>query len=179
MDYQGISSNTDNICKLCNVRPCIYTCPRCEIKYCSSVCYKSEAHSECSESFYKQCVIDEIKSHEKDTEGRKKMLEILKRVHEEDIKNMEALASDDEIDDELKEELDSDDDNDIPDLESRLHNINLDNADEVWSALTDAEKQEFEALIKNGDVEKFLPQWIPWWTYHTKKETCARYRSKG
>ena len=42
------------------------------------------------------------------------MLEILKRVHEEDIKNMEALASDDEIDnDELEEELDSDDDNDV------------------------------------------------------------------
>mgnify|MGYP004589847615 CR=1 FL=1 len=91
----------------------MYTCPRCEIRYCSSICYKSEAHSECSESFYKQCVIDEIKSHGKDTEGRKKMLEILKRVHEEDKKNMEALTSDDEIDNDELEELDSDDDNDV------------------------------------------------------------------
>lgn len=172
MDIQGTcTTDTDNVCELCNTRPRKYTCPQCEIRYCSSDCYKSEAHSECSESFYKQCVIDEIKSQGKDTEGRKKMLEILKRVHEEDLKNIEALESDDEIDnDELEEQLDSDDEEDIPDLERRLNNINLDNADEVWSALTDDEKQEFEALVKNGDIEKLLPQWIPWWTYHTKKK---------
>lgn len=42
------------------------------------------------------------------------MLEILKRVHEEDLKNMEALESDDEIDnDELEEQLDSDDEEDV------------------------------------------------------------------
>lgn len=42
------------------------------------------------------------------------MLEILKRVHEEDLKNMEALESDDEIDnDELEEQLDSDDEGDV------------------------------------------------------------------
>lgn len=48
--------------------------------------------------------------------------------------------------------------------------MNLDNADEVWSALTITEKQEFEALLKNGDIEKLLPQWIPWWTHHIKKK---------
>lgn len=58
----------------------------------------------------------------------------------------------------------------VPDLGRRLENINLDNADEVWSALTDDEKQQFEALIKNGEIEKLLPQWAPWWTYHVKKK---------
>ncbi|CAL7938745.1 unnamed protein product [Xylocopa violacea] len=177
MDIQATSStNIDSVCKFCNTRPRAYTCPRCGLGYCSSDCYKSEAHSECSESFYKQCVLDELKSQESDPEGRQKMIEILKRVHEQDLENMEALVESDEMDDEEEtieesvEELDSDDDETVPNLERRLQNINLDNADEVWSALTDAEKQEFEALIKNGDIEKFLPQWVPWWTYHSKKK---------
>ncbi|XP_017760278.1 PREDICTED: zinc finger HIT domain-containing protein 2 [Eufriesea mexicana] len=169
MDIQEISStNMDNICNLCNIRPSAYTCPRCDIKYCSAECYKSEAHLECSESFYKQCVIDELKSQEKDSEDKKKMTEILKRVHEQDLKIIESLIDNEFGDESLH--LDSDDEEDVLDLEERLHDINLDNADEVWSALTDAEKQEFEAIIKNGDIEKFLPQWVPWWTYSTNKK---------
>ncbi|CAK9823671.1 Zinc finger HIT domain-containing protein 2 [Anthophora retusa] len=173
MDIQKASSaNTENICKLCNSLPRLYTCPRCDIGYCSVNCYKSDAHLECSESFYKQCVEDELKLQERGPGSRLKMIEILKRVHEQDLINMQALESDNEDEEEgemSEEQLDSDDEEDVPDLENRLHNINLDNADEVWSALTDAEKQEFEALIKNGDIEKLLPQWVPWWTYTKKK----------
>ena len=40
----------------------------------------------------------------------------------------------------------------------------------MWSALTDDEKQQFEALIKNDEIDKLLPQWAPWWTYHVKKK---------
>ncbi|XP_006617042.1 zinc finger HIT domain-containing protein 2 [Apis dorsata] len=166
---QRNSTNLNNICKLCNKHPHIYTCPRCEIKYCSVDCYKKEAHLECSESFYKQCVINELKSQERDTEDRQKMLKILKRVHEQDLEDIETLEND-EIDEESEEQLDSDDEENISDLEKRLNDINLDNADEVWSVLTNAEKQEFEALIKNGDIDKFLPKWIPWWINCTKKK---------
>lgn len=176
MDSPGTSTaNIENLCKLCNARSRVYTCPRCGIGYCNVDCYKSEAHLECSESFYKQCIEDELKSQEKDAEGRKKMIEILKRVHEQDLRNTD-FESDDASDeggraeDELEEQLDSDDEENIPDLEQRLQNVNLDNADEVWSALTNDEKQQFEALIKNGEIEKLLPQWVPWWTYHVKKE---------
>lgn len=55
-------------------------------------------------------------------------------------------------------------------MEDRLKNVNLDNADEVWSVLTSSERQEFEALIKNGEVEKLVPKWIPWWTYNIEKK---------
>lgn len=30
-----------------------YSCPRCNIKYCSLDCYRSQAHRQCSEAFYK------------------------------------------------------------------------------------------------------------------------------
>ena len=48
-------------------------------------------------------------------------------------------------------------------MEQRLANIDLDNADELWSVLTDGERQEFEAILQSNDIEKMLPEWIPWW----------------
>ncbi|XP_076624224.1 zinc finger HIT domain-containing protein 2 [Colletes latitarsis] len=174
MDSPGTSMmNTNNLCKLCNTRPRTYTCPRCGIAYCNIDCYKSEAHLECSESFYRQCVQEELGSYENDPEDKKKMIEILKRVHEQTLKHGDLEIddiSDKDYEEELEEQLDSDDEDDVPDLEKRLQNVNLDNPDEVWSTLTDAEKQEFEALIKNGEIEKLLPQWVPWWTYHMKRK---------
>ncbi|KAK2579232.1 hypothetical protein KPH14_008201 [Odynerus spinipes] len=149
-------------CKLCNKKPKSYTCPRCGIGYCNLDCYKSEVHLECSESFYKQCVEEELKSSESDPEARRKMIEILKRVHEGDIENDMSMESEDE------EELDSDDEANLLDLETRLKDIDLDNPDQVWAILSDAEKQEFEALVKSGEAYKLLPPWLPWWTIHKK-----------
>lgn len=56
------------------------------------------------------------------------------------------------------------------DLETRLQNVNFENPDELWSVLSDAEKQEFEALVKNGEVEKILPAWTPWWIHGVQKK---------
>jgi hypothetical protein len=58
----------------------------------------------------------------------------------------------------------------IPDLETRLQNVNLDDPNELWSVLSAAEKQEFEALLKNGEAEKLLPKWTPWWIHRTEKK---------
>jgi len=51
-----------------------------------------------------------------------------------------------------------------------LQNVNLDDPNELWSVLSATEKQEFEALLKNGEAEKLLPKWIPWWIHHTEKK---------
>lgn len=166
------SSNTNstvNICKLCNERLQLYTCPRCGIGYCGLECYKSDAHMDCSESFYKQCVEDELKAQENDPTVRQKMVEILKRVHDADLDaNLEY--SEDESSDEGDFTLDSDDDQELTDLATRLENVNVEDPNELWSALSDAERQEFEALLKNGEAEKLLPKWTPWWTHRVEKK---------
>lgn len=87
----------------------------------------------CSEDFYKQCVKENLDSS--DEKSKAKMLDILKRSHEENTKDPE------------KEELDSDDD-DCDDLGNRLAGIDLDDTEMVWSKLTESERQEFEAFIK-------------------------------
>lgn len=93
----------------CKKHARLYTCPRCGIGYCGIQCYKSNAHTDCSESFYKQCVEDELKSQENDPAIRQKMEEILKRVHEEDLE-------DDILEENIDEEdssLDSDDEQEV------------------------------------------------------------------
>ncbi|XP_011870834.1 PREDICTED: zinc finger HIT domain-containing protein 2 [Vollenhovia emeryi] len=160
------TSSAANICELCNKRARLYTCPRCGTGYCGAECYKSDAHTDCSESFYRQCVEDELKSQENDPAARQKMMEILQRVHEADLENDldEGSTSGEDY------PLDSDDEQELLDLETRLQNVNFEDPNELWSALSEAERQEFEALIKNGEAEKLLPKWVPWWTCCVEKK---------
>lgn len=70
-----------------------------------------------------------------DTESKTKMLEVLKRMHEETA---------------IEDELDSDDE-DIDqylDLGERLAGIDLDDTEKVWEQLTDNEKKDFEAFLR-------------------------------
>lgn len=65
--------------------------------------------------------------------------------------------------------MDSDDE-DGPSLEERLANIDLDDADELWSSLTNSERQEFEAIIQSNNFDEILPDWTPWWEHDVQKK---------
>lgn len=70
-------------CGLCLSKPSCYTCPRCNILYCGLACYRSQNHSSCSEEFYKESVLQELKSQgATDEEGKRKMHEILLRIRQ-------------------------------------------------------------------------------------------------
>lgn len=74
----GSNTRRNAVCTLCKCKPSCYTCPRCNIHYCGLACYQSKEHSVCSEEFYKESVLHELKEMGKtETEGRKKMQEIL------------------------------------------------------------------------------------------------------
>ncbi|KAJ8276572.1 hypothetical protein COCON_G00083240 [Conger conger] len=69
------------VCGLCLSKPPFYTCPRCNVLYCGLACYRSSAHSVCSEEFYKESVIEELRGMgETEEEGKRKMQEILLRL---------------------------------------------------------------------------------------------------
>ncbi|GLD63943.1 zinc finger HIT domain-containing protein 2 [Lates japonicus] len=74
----GTNARRNVVCMLCKSKPSCYTCPRCNLHYCSLACYQSPDHSVCSEEFYKESVLEELKDMGKtEFEGRKKMQEIL------------------------------------------------------------------------------------------------------
>uniref|UniRef100_G3P9B5 Zinc finger, HIT-type containing 2 n=1 Tax=Gasterosteus aculeatus TaxID=69293 RepID=G3P9B5_GASAC len=71
-------SRSGAVCMLCERQPSCYTCPRCNLQYCGLSCYQSPRHSVCSEEFYKESVLQELKDMGKtESEGRLKMQEIL------------------------------------------------------------------------------------------------------
>ncbi|EFN89728.1 hypothetical protein EAI_01976 [Harpegnathos saltator] len=98
------------------------------------------------------------------------MLEILKRQYYDHCDDNFIKDNGEDNSDEEGSPLDSDDEEEVADLKSRLQNIDLDDSDQLWSALSNTERQEFEALIKNGEADKLLPEWIPWWTHRVKKK---------
>ncbi|XP_022054515.2 zinc finger HIT domain-containing protein 2 [Acanthochromis polyacanthus] len=72
------SAKRSPVCMLCKCKPSCYTCPRCNLQYCGLACYQSPGHSDCSEEFYKESVLQELKEMGKmETEGKKKMQDIL------------------------------------------------------------------------------------------------------
>ncbi|XP_039994267.1 zinc finger HIT domain-containing protein 2 [Xiphias gladius] len=74
----GSNARRIAVCMLCKCKPSCYTCPRCNLRYCGLACYQSPDHSVCSEEFYKESVLEELKDMGKsEIEGRKKMQKIL------------------------------------------------------------------------------------------------------
>lgn len=147
-----------------------YSCPRCSIDYCSVSCYQSPHHIQCSEEFYKDCVIQEMALQKQMRSGTldnipgidddiKQMYQMLKRMESSQSMNSSISIS--------EEELDSDDDEEDPkkitDLTERLQGVDLDDANEVWSKLNEEEREEFKKIIKSEDVTSILPVYHPWW----------------
>ncbi|ALC46714.1 CG31223 [Drosophila busckii] len=117
----------------------------------------------------------------------RKIYDILKRMREADAgfnpEDFDAdgldnpLDSDDEgqlpqgVDEHEEEEVEfgdateqADEEEQLVDIADRLKGIDINDADEVWSRLTEEERQEFQKLIANGDIMKLMPDYKPWWS---------------
>ncbi|OSD04711.1 hypothetical protein PYCCODRAFT_1475794 [Trametes coccinea BRFM310] len=151
-------------CAICRRQFSRYTCPRCNIPYCSLVCFRSEKHADCSESFYRKAIEEDVKSAPSSSaEERRRMMELLKRFEEDTLEESPLLG-------------DSDDDgDDTDDLQSRLQNIDIDSVsyEELWAVLTPAEREKFlsalndpnselaQQLLASEELER--EQVDPWW----------------
>ncbi|XP_046717957.1 zinc finger HIT domain-containing protein 2 [Silurus meridionalis] len=80
---QNSSSSSLSVrpCGLCLSEPARYTCPRCNVPYCSLSCYRGSSHTACSEQFYKECVSQELRLRSRtENEDRIHMRDILLRM---------------------------------------------------------------------------------------------------
>ncbi|XP_022207771.2 zinc finger HIT domain-containing protein 2 [Nilaparvata lugens] len=152
----------EKVCMICSNNVGKYACPRCNVFYCSVDCYRAEVHSSCSEAFYKDCIADEIKSQETNPDAQKKMLEILQRMQQQ----QEAG----EFDEDLLFGDEEDDGDDLVDLADRLKHVDLEDADTVWQCLTEEERNEFQEMLKSGNIDNIVPKFEPWWTVRDDKK---------
>lgn len=95
---EGVSQTRSAVCMLCKSKPSSYTCPQCNVHYCSLACYRCPEHSVCSEKFYKEAVLQDLKSMGKtECEAKQKMQEVLLRLRQQAVSTdggMESLLKD-------------------------------------------------------------------------------------
>ena len=142
---------TGKKCDLCKGNQSKYTCPKCMLRYCGVDCYKSEKHRKCSEDFYKDNVMRELKGMKPSDETKKQTMEILKRMMENEKNGSNDVWNDDES---------------VENLANRLAGVDLDTAsfDEMYSRLTEKEKKLFEGVVQSGEIE-ILDLCTPWWMH--------------
>ncbi|KAL6906500.1 hypothetical protein ACP4OV_004101 [Aristida adscensionis] len=134
-------AETRVICRVCQKQFAQYTCPRCNSRYCSLPCYKG--HSvQCTESFMRENVMDELKQMQPEDESKKKMLDILKRLHEEE------MESDSEDESAFSEEL----------IQKVMSGKEIKLED-----LSDDEIKRFRQALTSGELSKMIEPWTPWW----------------
>ncbi|GER25662.1 RNA-binding (RRM/RBD/RNP motifs) family protein [Striga asiatica] len=136
--------NTRIICRVCEKQFSQYTCPRCNIRYCSLHCYKS--HSlRCTESFMRENVMEELQQVQSDENSKFKMMEILKRFHEE-------------------EEADSlDEEDSVSSFSEETIQKILSGGQINFDDLSIEEKKHFQRAVASGELGKLIQPWDPWW----------------
>ncbi|KAJ3708401.1 hypothetical protein LUZ61_012106 [Rhynchospora tenuis] len=146
------SSFTDSriICRACQKQFSQYTCPRCNIRYCSLPCYKG--HSlRCTESFMRDNVMDDLQQMQPEEETKRKMMDILKRFHSEEE---DEVSSDNEDEPMLSEEL----------IQKVI------SGDEIrLEDLSPEEIKRFKRALASGELSKLIEPWTPWWTKSSAK----------
>ena len=145
-----------SLCGICSQNPSSYTCPRCNVKYCSRACYQAEGHSSCSETFHRDCCLESLGevSGENDKEDREKIARFLKA-------DLKAKETGEECEGKEEEDEEEKTINGVAssDLSDRIGNLDLDNDDdlnELWDRLTPAEKDDFERRLQSGEAAKWV-----------------------
>ncbi|KDQ19002.1 hypothetical protein BOTBODRAFT_481020 [Botryobasidium botryosum FD-172 SS1] len=162
-------TNADKVlCGICHRQFMKYSCPTCNLSYCSLTCYRSDAHSQCTEVFYKRSLEEQIRSEpSKTTEEKRQMLSMLKRFEEESANADEEGLLGSGSGDEAEAEEDN--------LSKRLENVDLDSADTnvLWSALSEKQREQFMRAMRDPSSELAqellasedlaLYAFTPWW----------------
>ncbi|KAM9220862.1 zinc finger HIT domain-containing protein 2 [Dugong dugon] len=124
-------------CSFCPVgedQPARYTCPRCNVPYCSLRCYR--AHGTCAEDFYRDQVLGELRGR---TASPSRLASALRR---------------------LRQQRETEDEPEEAGLTPGPAPGGLSG---LWERLTPAEKAAFEQLLSRGEAGRLLPPWQPWW----------------
>ncbi|EFN54985.1 hypothetical protein CHLNCDRAFT_134781 [Chlorella variabilis] len=149
------------LCRVCRQHTAGYTCPRCNARYCSLDCYRQ--HSDrCTEGFYRDSAVSELRSISAGEDERQRMLEILQRMHQQELGGGGSGASSgDEGGEESEEE---------GGLSAQtLHRLlaKMEAAGGVLDVgaddLSPAELAAFHRALAAGELSGTVQPWQPWW----------------
>ncbi|CAK9782884.1 hypothetical protein CC85DRAFT_240382 [Cutaneotrichosporon oleaginosum] len=188
------------VCGICRAADSRYTCPRCNVPYCSLACFRDPAHAQCSEPFYRDTVKAAIAEDPgAQAEERRAMLDMLRRFEESAAEGEDVLASlevEDEDEDDLVAALEG---VDLGELSVRCADADTVDSNELLRRLPQAHRNAFlealrhpegaaaRALLESaveagevegkggeeGDEERQAPSVLPWWEAGPGVDQCA------
>lgn len=123
-----------SFCPAAEAQPARYTCPRCNVPYCSLRCYR--AHGACAEDFYRDQVLGELRGR---SASPSRLASALRR---------------------LRQQRETEDEPEDAGLKPGPAPGGLSG---LWERLAPAEKIAFEQLLSRGEAGRLLPPWRPWW----------------
>lgn len=148
------------LCRVCREQPAEYTCPRCNARYCSLECYKQ--HSDrCTEGFYRDAAVAELKGISAGEDERRRMLDILQRLHLQEVEGSGGGSSDDEG----SEEEGAEGGLSQQTLHRLLAKMQAAGGELEVAAedLTPQELAAFHRALADGELSGAVPPWQPWW----------------
>ena len=140
-------------CQICNENEFKYICPKCKIFYCSLNCYKKH-NKDCTEEFYKNNVIEELKSTKVSEDEGKKFRYILKSYYDninKSIGDSNLDFNDDEIENKKRERYETF----LKKMESGTFDEYKDFTPEDWN--------EFKKFLNSANDEKIGKLYKPFW----------------
>lgn len=162
--HKGIVEAAVMKCEFCGcVKDSMLTCPRCNVHYCSLNCYRHKNHLQCSESFYRENVEEDLKSRGEEKFGAKDanpIIEKLKQMQAEDEKEGEETTFDD---------FEKDTEDEIPpEFHPEYLNYGITDIEKMSEAELDAELAKMgiatdtESLLRtlNDDEREYLQELV-------------------
>lgn len=137
------------LCNICYAKPATYNCPRCNIPFCSTVCFRRREHQDCSNAFASSAVAvaEDLSVGRAEESDRRNVAEMLGRLerNEKEARQMQHDKEDENSDD------DEDDDEDAVNLRADITAEQIENAstDALLAMLTPKERQKFMDAVKD------------------------------
>ncbi|GAA5860815.1 hypothetical protein JCM3774_003149 [Rhodotorula dairenensis] len=173
-------------CGICHKQTSQYTCPKCNLPYCSLACFRSPEHRACTDNFDRATLAEDLQGDtDASSSDKRQMLEMLKKFEDQQRELEEIRAQeggDEEGDDEDGPEAEARR-REREELEKRLADVDLDSLppEQILSLLSPAQQQAFtEALQDPTRVTKLVEDEFegeePWWTIEQERKAFEEFR---
>lgn len=147
------SSLSTRLCNICYLKPASYSCPRCNVPFCSLACFRKKEHQECSAAFSSSAIRLAGSADPGGADGdRQGVADILARLESDE---REARLRQEDGDEDTDDE-DAADDNVAVRASITEDEVEAASTEQLLAMLSTKERETFLEAVKNVDSARML-----------------------